>query len=296
MTTQINLLKKYGLPIRGHSGQHLLIDPNIQKKIVDCLDPKPGDRILEIGAGLGALTEDILKRGGKVLAVEKDERFVEVLKGEFGKEFRDQLEIIHQDILKFKLDQPVLRKEKTKWKVISNLPYYITAPILFHLIDYREWIEKAVLTMQKEVADRLTATPGTKEYGRLTLGVRYSADVRHLFNIPPTCFTPRPEVASSVIEMTFHPESIKPKNISEKFLFYLIQLAFSQRRKTLMHLLTHDPEIKVKVDRRKLLSLFESLGLDPSVRGERLLLKDFIALAEKLAPKKKSLTEGIIFP
>jgi 16S rRNA (adenine1518-N6/adenine1519-N6)-dimethyltransferase len=134
--------------------------------------------------------------------------------------------------------------------------------------------------MQKEVANRLLAAPGSKDYGRLTLAVRYAADVRHLFDIPPTCFTPRPEVDSSVVELRFHTDSQMPKNIDQAFLFYLIQIAFSQRRKTLLHLLARDP--KIRVDRQKLLGIFQKLGLPSSVRGESLLLKDFLSLAEEL--------------
>ncbi len=281
MSTQIELLKKYGLPIRGHSGQHLLIDPNIQRKIVDCFDPGRQDRVLEIGPGLGALTEEILRRGSRVWAVEKDARLVEILKGEFGKEFKGKLEIIHRDILKLKLDELPASKGKEQWKVISNLPYYITAPILFYLIGYRKIISKAVLTMQKEVAERLLAAPGSKDYGRLTLGVRYAADVRHLFDISPACFTPQPAVDSSVIELSFHADSQMPKGVDESFVFHLIQTAFSQRRKTLLHLLVRDPSLKL--GRADLLKIFETLGLGPSVRGESLLLKDYLALAEELS-------------
>ncbi len=281
MSTQIALLKKYGLPIRGHSGQHLLIDPNTQRKIVDCLDPGPKDRVLEIGPGLGALTEEILNRGSKVWAVEKDPRFVEILKGEFGKDFKGRLEIIQQDILKLKLDEWPPSKGKGQWKVISNLPYYITAPILFYLIGYRKLISKALLTMQKEVAARLLAPPGSKDYGRLTLAVRYAADIHHFFDISPACFTPRPEVDSSVIELIFHTDSQIPKTVDESFLFHLIQVAFSQRRKTLLHLLVRDPALKV--ERSNLVKIFETLGFALSVRGESLLLKDYFALAEYLA-------------
>lgn len=279
MSTQIDLLKKYGLPIRGHSGQHLLIDPNMQRKIVDALDPGPKDKILEIGPGLGALTEEILKRGSKVWAVEKDKRFIDILEGEFGKEYREHLILLHKDILEVKLNQKPF-PQKTLWKVVSNLPYYITAPILLHLIEHRPMISTAILMMQKEVARRLVAAPGSKDYGRLTLAVRYAAEVRHLFDVPPTCFTPRPEVDSSVVELTFHPNSKMPKDIDEKALFYLIQLAFSQRRKTLLNLLTHDS--KIHRTREELQILFESMGLNLDVRGESLLLKDFLSLTEKL--------------
>jgi 16S rRNA (adenine1518-N6/adenine1519-N6)-dimethyltransferase len=286
MSTQIALLKKYGLPIRGYSGQHILIDPNVQRKIVNSLDPKPRDKVLEIGPGLGALTEEILKRGSRVLAVEKDKRFAEILEGELSRDYGKKLEIIHGDILKLKLDRLKPSKDKTLWKVMSNLPYYITAPILFHLIGYRRLVSKAVLTMQKEVANRLLAPPGSKDYGRLTLAVRYAADIRYLFDISSTCFTPRPEVDSSVVELTFHSDSQMPQHMDEPLLFHLIQAAFSQRRKTLLHIFSRDP--KIKKNRDALLLIFKAAQIDPSARGENLLLKDFFTLTEKLAGSSKS--------
>jgi len=284
MSTQIALLKKYGLPIRGYSGQHLLIDPNMQRKMVDALNPSPKDKVLEIGPGLGALTEELLKRGSKVWAVEKDARFVEVLKGEFGQDYKDQLEIVHKDILKVHLDRWGPSKKKPLWAVISNLPYYITAPILFHLIHYRKYIAKAVLTMQKEVAQRIIASPGTKDYGRLSLAIRYAANARHLFDISPGCFTPKPEVDSSVLELVFHPASRMPKHINETFLFELIRISFGQRRKTLFHVLAHEPVIGL--GKEELLHVFKTLEWETSVRAESLLLKDFLALAEKLGDKR----------
>lgn len=283
MSTQIELLKKYSLPVRGISGQHLLIDPNIQRKIVDLLDLKPKDRVLEIGPGLGALTAEILRRGkAKVWAVEKDARFVQVLEKEFAGPLKDRLEIIHADILRV---NPGKLKIPGPFKVISNLPYYITAPILFHLFSFHSSISLAVLTMQKEVAARLLASPGTKDYGRLTLAVRYYADVEHAFDISPGCFTPKPEVDSSVVLLKFHPPSKLPKGVDQDFLFHLIQTAFSQRRKTLLHLLLRDNQIKIL--RSGLAALFLKLGFPVTVRGEELLLKDFMALAQALAPRKR---------
>ena len=316
MSTQIELLKKYSLPVRGVSGQHLLIDPNIQRKIVDLLELKPKDRVLEIGPGLGALTGEILRRGkAKVWAIEKDARFVEVLEREFASHLGRDLNVIHGDILKWDLEKFIrhpegpfarhseprrgeeslrpfaslrvtgrvggLRMTRT-FKVISNIPYYITAPILFHLFSFHSRISLAVLTMQKEVAARLLASPGSKDYGRLTLAVRYHADVEHAFDISPGCFTPRPEVDSSVVILHFHPPSQLPRGVSEDFFFRLIQTAFSQRRKTLLHLLSKNGP--VKISRGDLTALFSKLGLPITVRGEELLLKDYLALASGLTP------------
>ena len=277
MHTQIELLKKYGLSVKGHLGQHLLIDPNTQRKIVDALERTPGQDIIEIGPGLGALTGEMLARGYRVWAIEKDKRFVEILKTEFG-EYKDRFHLIHGDAVSMDF-KSILKKSPVK--LISNLPYYITAPLLFHILSYRDFITKAVLMMQKEVAARLVAVPGTKDYGRLTLGIRYGAAVEHLFDVAPTCFTPQPEVHSSVLEMSFLPNSKRLPEKDETFLFYVIEVAFSQRRKTLAGLLTRNSQIKIS--REKLLEIFESLGFSPMIRGEELLLKDFINLSARLS-------------
>lgn len=279
MPTQVELLKKYDIPIRGQMGQHLLIDPNIQKKIVDLLEITPGELILEIGPGLGALTGEALARGASVLAIEKDGRFLKVLEEEWGKDGR--LEILHQDVLDF--DFSVLKKRLGKQKqikVLSNLPYYITAPILFFLFENKKWISRAVLMMQKEVADRILAPAGGKEYGRLTLGVRYAADVKHALSVPAGCFTPRPEVASTVLAMTLRPESGLLKPETEKKVFAIIDTAFSQRRKTLLSLLSRNSLFTVS--REEWMKAFEKCGLKPTARGEELLFKDFLALSEFL--------------
>jgi 16S rRNA (adenine1518-N6/adenine1519-N6)-dimethyltransferase len=171
-----------------------------------------------------------------------------------------------------------------KIKVVSNLPYYITAPILFHLIDFRSVIAQAVLTMQKEVAARLSASPGSKDYGRLTLGVRYAADVRYAFDISRRCFTPQPEVDSSTVVLDFHPPASSKDAAYEKQLFHLIRTAFGQRRKMLMHNLLHDEELGM--ERPELTAIFTKLGLAATVRGEELLLKDFLALAREIPGRK----------
>ena len=282
MPTQIQLVKKYGLSVRGISGQHLLIDPNMQRKIVDVLAPLPKDRILEIGPGLGALTGLILEHGARVWAVEKDKRFAEILEGELGGEYKDRLTILNRDILELKLNQIATKRVQGPWKVISNLPYYITAPILFHLFNYAPLFSKAILMMQKEVARRLVATPCTKDYSRLTLAARYYTDCKILFDVPPRCFSPEPEVDSSLVEMEFHPRSKLLAPEKEALFFDLVKVAFSQRRKTLLHALSRNSAWKIK--KEEFSAAFEALGLSLKVRAEELLLKDFLALAERLTP------------
>ncbi len=286
MKTQIDILKEHGLQVKGHLGQHLLIDPNIQKKTVALLDIQKEDRVLEIGPGLGALTAHLLENTAKFWAVEMDERFVAILKTEYAELWDKNHVLIHSDILDFDLKK-IRPSKKTKgapFKVISNLPYYITAPILFHLLGYRGMFSRAVFTMQKEVAQRLVASPGSKDYGRLTLGVRYSAEVKHVFDIPPSCFTPQPAVGSSVVVLEFYPPSklLSPKE--EALLFHIIQVAFSQRRKMLLRLLSDDK--KLAKTREEMALIFEKAGILPTARGEELILKDYLTLLEHLKPAK----------
>lgn len=283
-TTQITLLKKYGLAVRGFRGQHLLIDPNIQRKIVELIAPKPGEWILEIGPGLGALTAEILAAGASVMAVEKDRRFCEILEGELGGDYKGRLRIENTDILKTDLGKLVSRTSpRGQVSVVSNLPYYITSPVLFWLIANRAHVEKAVLMMQREVANRLLAQPGDKDYGRLTLALRFYAEIHRAFNVSRNCFTPKPDVDSSVLMLDFHPPSKLPKGVDENFLFQIIQAAFGARRKTLLNRLTHDS--KIGKSRDELVLLLRALGISENARGEDLLLKDFISLAEALTPR-----------
>lgn len=308
-TTQAALLKKYGLSVRGFRGQHLLIDPNIQRKIVGLIGPKPGEWILEIGPGLGALTGDLLAAGACVIAVEKDNRFCEILEGELGQDYKGKLRIVNSDILKTDLEKLLGRAHSSlraprsgakqspgllrlrqstladprndgRVKVVSNLPYYITSPILFWLIENRVSVERAVLMMQREVAKRLLAQPGNKDYGRLTLAVRYYAEVCRAFDVSRNCFAPKPDVDSSVVTLDFYPPSKLPKGIDEDFLFHLIKTAFGARRKTLLARLAGDSQIAKS--RSELLEIFSGLKIPAQARGEELLLKDFIALAENL--------------
>jgi 16S rRNA (adenine1518-N6/adenine1519-N6)-dimethyltransferase len=280
MLTQIELLKKYDLRIRGHLGQHLLMDPNTIRKIVDGLDLQAGDRVFEIGPGLGAVTQEVLRRGFSLLAVETDKKFVEILTQELFPEYPGHFKLIPGDILKS--DPTKMIREwagpGVKVKVIGNLPYYISTPILFHLIEHAEVFSSAVMMLQKEVAARLTAKAGDEDYGRLSVTSGFYGDTEFLFDVSPKCFLPPPEVTSRVVRYTFHP-GLKPGG--EKFLLEIVRVAFSQRRKTLLSLLAH--HLKPQHGREELERIFEKLGFTPKVRGETLSLEQFVALAEALA-------------
>jgi 16S rRNA (adenine1518-N6/adenine1519-N6)-dimethyltransferase len=279
MLTQIELLKKYGLRIRGHLGQHLLMDPNTIRKIVDAMDLQPGDRVFEIGPGLGAVTLEVLRRGFPLLAVETDPKFVEILTQELLPEHSDHFKLIQGDILKSDPTKIILEwaGPAAKVKAIGNLPYYISTPILFHLIEHAEVFSIAVMMLQKEVAARLTAKAGDDDYGRLSVTSRLYGETEFLFDVSPKCFLPPPEVTSRVVRYAFRGHS---KTSHEKFLLEIVRVAFSQRRKTLLSLLLHGLDPKYK--REDLESHFEKLGFSSKVRGETLSLEQFMLLSAAL--------------
>lgn len=269
---QIQLLKKYELSVRGFRGQHLLIDENIQRKFVAAVNPKPGETIVEIGPGLGAITELLLAEGAQVIAIEQDPRFVEILKGELADDY-ENLSLVHSDILKVNLAKFVSAKKKIK--VAGNIPYYITSAILLYLIGCRKIIDSVYLTVQREIADRIFAQPATKAYGRLSLLVRYYCDARRLFEISRNCFSPKPKVDSTAIELVFRQKL--PVEIDETLLFDLIKHGFGKRRKNILNAFAEG----FSMPKDKLKTLLSEAGIPEKTRAEELMLKDFIRLAER---------------
>ncbi len=282
MLSQVELLKKYDLRVRGHLGQHLLMDPNTIRKIVDALDLQPGDQVFEIGPGLGAVTREVLRRGFPLLAVETDPKFVEVLTQELLPEFSGNFKLVHDDILKSDPKKLIgdWAGPAAKVKVIGNLPYYISTPILFHLAEHSKVFSSAVMMLQKEVAARLTAQAGDEDYGRLSVTSRFHGETEFLFDVSPACFLPRPEVMSRVIRYTFRPFPSATPVRDEGRLLELVRIAFSQRRKTLLSLLVH--ELNPKRERGDLERILEGLGWSLKVRGETLSLEQYIALVAAL--------------
>ena len=287
MLSQIELLKKYGLRIRGHLGQHLLMDPNTIRKIVDALDLQAGERVFEIGPGLGAVTQEVLRRGFPLLAVETDRKFVEILTEELAPEYAGSFTLVHADILKSDPTELIRgwAGEAAKVKVIGNLPYYISTPILFHLIEHAEVFSSAVMMLQKEVAARLTSKAGDEDYGRLSVTSGLYGRTEFLFDVSPKCFLPPPEVTSRVVRYVFR-QGLKPGG--EKFLLEIVRIAFSQRRKTLLSLLSHD--LKPKRDREELERVLKAVGFDLKVRGETLSLEQFVLLSKALEERKDRTT------
>ena len=272
------LLERHGFHFSKKLGQNFLINPDVCPRIAEMGNAKPEHGILEIGTGIGTLTAELAKRAEKVTAVEVDARLFPILEETVGQ--YENLHIIHQDILK--CDIPALLEQEfgtMPVSVCANLPYYITAPILMHLLESRAKLETITVMVQKEVADRMQVGPGSKDYGALSLAVQYYAEPYIVANVPPNCFIPRPNVGSAVIRLTRHakpPVEVKDKDL----MFRLIRASFNQRRKTLLNGLSNAQDLSFS--KEEIAAAIESLGLSPSVRGETLTLAQFAALSDVL--------------
>lgn len=271
------IMKKYNIKADKSLGQNFLIDDNAVEKIVEASNITKEDLVIEIGPGLGTLTERLLQKAGKVICVEIDTRMIKILNDRFGA--LNNFQIINEDILKVDLNK-LIEQEKTdnikKAKVVANLPYYITTPIVMKLLEENVELESITVMVQKEVAKRLSAIPGEKETGAITYGVYYYAEAEEIIEVPRTSFIPEPEVTSEVIKLNIRKEkAIQIKNID--LMFKIIKIAFSQRRKTLLNALTNNNIINTKEEGKKLL---ESLNLKENVRGEELSIEQYAQLSE----------------
>lgn len=249
-------------------GQHFLHDDRIARRIVAAADLHPGDAVLEIGPGGGALTRHIVAAAGRVAVVELDDRVLDGLRAAFG----ERVEIIHDDILKTDLSALAARLGVEHWRVIGNLPYYITTPILFHVLDHRARVRDAVMMMQREVAARLVARPGTKDYGILTVECALHADIDVLFTIQPGAFVPPPSVVSSMVRVRMLPAPRFPVT-DEPHFRRLVRATFGKRRKTLRNTLKLFLEAEPPA---------KPAGIDLSRRPEELSLEDFVRLSNAL--------------
>lgn len=278
------VLEKHGFHFQKKYGQNFLIDKNILEKIVDAAEIGKDDVVLEIGPGIGTMTQYLCERAREVIAVEIDDKLIPVLADTLSE--YDNVTVIHEDILK--VDIRALAEEKNGGrpiKVVANLPYYITTPIIMELFESRVPLESVTVMVQKEVAERMKEGPGSKDYGALSLAVAYYAVAEIIAEVPPACFIPRPKVSSMVIRLTCHKEP--PVEVrDEKFLFSVIRASFQQRRKTLVNGLNNAPWIPV--DREEITRCVESLGYGPSVRGEKLTLEEFARLSNLLWEKMQA--------
>ena len=270
----IAVLQKYGFVFQKKYGQNFLIDPHVLDKIVAAAGIGPDDFVVEIGPGIGTMTQYLAASARKVFAVEIDKALIPILEDTL-KEF-DNVQVINQDILK--VDIKKLAEEHNDGKpikVVANLPYYITTPIIMGLFESQVPIDSITVMVQKEVADRMKVGPGTKDYGALSLAVQYYAEPYIVANVPPNCFMPRPKVGSAVIRLErYEKPPVQVKD--EKLMFRLIRASFNQRRKTLANGLKNSGELNLS--KEVITAAIEKLGKGSSVRGEALDLEEFARL------------------
>lgn len=274
----IEILQKYHFSFQKKFGQNFLIDTRVLDKIIAAANITKEDFVLEVGPGIGTMTQYLAAAAGRVTAVEIDRTLIPILQDTL-REY-DNVKIINQDILK--LDIRKLAEEENHGqpiKVVANLPYYITTPIIMGLFESHVPVESITVMVQKEVADRMQVGPGTKDYGALSLAVQYYATPYIVANVPPNCFMPRPNVGSAVIKLTVHAEP--PVEVEdEKLLFRIIRASFNQRRKTLANGLKNAADLHLP--REVIEKSIEELGKGPSVRGEALTLEEFAVLSNSI--------------
>ena len=274
----IETIKKYGFDFQKKFGQNFLIDGRVLEKIMDAAEIGPEDCVLEIGPGIGTMTQYLAERAGKVIAVEIDSNLIPILE-ETLQEY-DNVRVIQGDILKLDVAALVEQENAGKpIKVVANLPYYITTPIIMGLFERHVPLINITVMVQKEVADRMQVGPGTKDYGALSLAVQYYAQPYIVANVPPNCFIPRPNVVSAVIRLTRYPEP-PVKVEDEAMMFRLIRASFNQRRKTLVNGIGNAADIPYS--KEQVAKALEALGMSVTIRGEALTLQEFAALSDEL--------------
>lgn len=271
----IEILQKYNFSFQKKFGQNFLIDTHVLDKIIASANITKDDMVLEIGPGIGTMTQYLACAAGKVVAVEIDKTLIPILEDTLSA--YDNVTVINEDVLKVDINKLAEEyNEGRPIKVVANLPYYITTPIIMGLYESHVPIESITVMVQKEVADRMQTGPGSKDYGALSLAVQYYAKPYIVANVPPNCFMPRPKVGSAVIRLTSHKEPpVKVDN--EKLMFQIIRASFNQRRKTLANGLNNSPEIHLS--KEVITDAIEKLGKGPSIRGEALTLEEFAYLS-----------------
>lgn len=278
----IEILQKYRFNFQKKFGQNFLIDTHVLDKIIRAADITKDDFVLEIGPGIGTMTQYLACAAREVAAVEIDKNLIPILEDTL--QDYDNVTVINDDILK--VDIAKLAREKNGGnpiKVVANLPYYITTPIIMGLFEKHVPLDSITVMVQKEVADRMQVGPGTKDYGALSLAVQYYAEPYIVANVPPNCFMPRPSVGSAVIRLTRHAKPpVQVKN--EKLMFAIIRASFNQRRKTLANGLKNSLELEFS--KEQIAEAIESLGKGPSIRGEALTLEEFATLSNVFSELK----------
>lgn len=279
----IEVLQKYRFNFQKKFGQNFLIDTHVLDKIIDASGVTEDDFVLEIGPGIGTMTQYLCERAREVVAVEIDKNLIPILSDTLKN--YSNVTVINEDILK--LDICKLAEEKNQGrpiKVVANLPYYITTPIIMGLFESHVPIDSITIMVQKEVAERMQEGPGSKEYGALSLAVQYYAKPEIVANVPPNCFMPRPNVGSAVIRLTRH-EKPPVEVEDEKLMFRIIRASFNQRRKTLANGLNNSPEIHLP--KEVIQESIVSLGVPENIRGEALSLEQFAELSNEIGRRMK---------
>ncbi len=264
------IVEKYGFSFKKNFGQNFLVDERVLGKIVSSAEISKDDVVIEVGPGIGTLTQALAKEAYKVVAVEIDTTLVPIL-GELLSDF-DNIEIINEDILKVDVNAIAEKYPDKKIKMVANLPYYITTPIIMNVLENHIPVESITVMIQKEVAYRMKAQPSTKDYGSLSLAVQYYCEPYLVANVPQNCFMPRPNVDSAVIKLTVM-DKPKVQVNNEKFMFEFIKAAFSQRRKTLVNCIFSSGLLTLSKD--EIGKMLNGLGYDERVRGESLTLEDY---------------------
>lgn len=290
MNNTKELIRKHNIRLTKSLGQNFLTDDGIVKRIVDAAEVTKTDLVIEVGPGIGSMTRELAERAGCVVAVEIDKHLIPGLQENLA-EFRNIL-LLNQDILKVDLEKDILREAAERFpefkpeavKVVANLPYYITTPIIMKFLEEDPGITTMVFMVQKEVADRMAASPGGKDYGALSVAVQFYASPEKAFVVPPHCFIPQPEVDSAVVKLAVR--KAPPVQLSDKeFFFKTVKAAFGQRRKTLVNALANSGYFQVNKEEIK--SMLADAGIGENQRGETLSIAQFADLANALYKKRK---------
>lgn len=276
------IIKKYEFNFKKNFGQNFLVDERVLDKIVSAADISENDLVIEVGPGIGTLTQAMAKKAGKVVSVEIDKTLVPIL-GELLADY-DNIEIINEDILKVDINELIEHHNGMNVKMAANLPYNITTPIIMNILEKHIPMESLTVMIQKEVAYRMNAKPSTKDYGSLSLVTQYYCEPYLVANVPQNCFMPRPNVDSAVIKLTILKEPrVNVKN--EQFMFDFIKAAFSQRRKTLVNCIFSNGMLRL--NKEELGKVLNELGYDERVRGESLTLEDYAKISDKMLEFRK---------
>ena len=281
------VLNRYPFVFQKKFGQNFLIDPHVLDKIINAAEITKEDCVIEIGPGIGSVTQALIDNAGKVISIEIDDQLIPILTEQFGgcENFR----LIHKDVLKVDLHKLIAEESPNRRiKVVANLPYYITTPIIMMLLEHNLPIESITVMVQKEVADRMASGPGSKQYGAITVAMKYYCDTYLVANVPQNCFMPRPNVDSAVIKLTLHQEPIVDINDEEQLL-KIIKAAFSQRRKTLLNTLASNGNLGLSKEEIK--NVLDESGIGASTSGETLSLDDYAMLSNYIDNYRKNLID-----